>query len=219
MAVASRPFAGPASRPISLDPRRISAIVLIALIFAVLGEAVFRSDLLRQAARVLLISYLALEWPGIQRTGRVMIAVAAALTVAGGVLAADPVAAVFRALDQAAFSPTAGIAAACALAMILAALWPGLPERVTLLPDTVPGQTAVRRRDLASLVRTRVEQIGGVHSATVTTRRSRVDVVVLSVLDDLEPVQEAARKTTDEALETLQPAGITRSRVRIKRTS
>ena len=47
----------------------------------------------------------------------------------------------------------------------------------------------------------------------------RVDVVVLSVLDDLEPVQEAARKTTDEALETLQPAGITRSRVRIKRTS
>ena len=113
----------------------------------------------------------------------------------------------------------AGIAAACALAMILAALWPGLPERVALLPDTVPGQTAVRRRDLASLVRTQVEQIGGVHSATVTTRRSRVDVVVLSVLDDLEPVQEAARKTTDEALETLQPAGITRSRVRIKRTS
>ena len=54
---------------------------------------------------------------------------------------------------------------------------------------------------------------------TVTTRRSRVDVVVLSVLDDLNPVQEAARKTTDEALETLQPAGITRSRVRIKRTS
>ena len=122
-------------------------------------------------------------------------------------------------LGSVAVLAAAGIAAACALAMILAALWPGLPERVTLLPDTVPGQTAVRRRDLASLVRTRVEQIGGVHSATVTTRRSRVDVVVLSVLDDLEPVQEAARKTTDEALETLQPAGITRSRVRIKRTS
>ena len=123
------------------------------------------------------------------------------------------------ALGSVAVLAAAGIAAACALAMILAALWPGLPERVTLLPDTVPGQTAVRRRDLASLVRTRVEQIGGVHSATVTTRRSRVDVVVLSVLDDLEPVQEAARKKTDEALETLQPAGITRSRVRIKRTS
>ena len=122
-------------------------------------------------------------------------------------------------LGSVAVLAAAGIAAACALAMILAALWPGLPERVTLLPDTVPGQTAVRRRDLATLMRNQVEQIGGVHSATVTTRRSRVDVVVLSVLDDLEPVQEAARKKTDEALETLQPAGITRSRVRIKRTS
>ena len=96
---------------------------------------------------------------------------------------------------------------------------PGLPERVEFLPDTVPGQTAVRRRDLANLVRTQVEQIGGVHSAAVTTRRSRVDVVVLSVLDDLDPVHEAARKKTDEALQTLQPVGITRSRVRIKRTS
>ena len=123
------------------------------------------------------------------------------------------------ALGSVAVLAAAGIAAACALVMILAALWPGLPERVTLLPDTVPGQTAVRRRDLATLMRNQVEQIGGVHSATVTTRRSRVDVVVLSVLDDLEPVQEAARKKTDEALETLQPAGITRSRVRIKRTS
>ena len=123
------------------------------------------------------------------------------------------------ALGSAAMLTAAGIAAACALAMILAALWPGLPERVALLPDAVPGQTAVRRHDLAALVRNQVEQIGGVHSATVTTRRSRVDVVVLSVLDDLEPVQEAARKKTDEALQTLQPVGITRSRVRIKRTS
>ena len=122
-------------------------------------------------------------------------------------------------LGSVAVLAAAGIVAACALAMILAALWPGLPERVALLPDAVPGQTAVRRRDLAALVRARVEQIGGVHSATVTTRRSRVDVVVRTVLDDLEPVQEAARKKTDEALETLQPAGITRSRVRIKRTS
>ena len=123
------------------------------------------------------------------------------------------------ALGSAAVITAAGIAAVCGLAMILAALWPGLPERVTLLPDTVPGQTAVRRRDLATLVRNQVEQIGGVHSAAVTTRRSRVDVVVLSVLDDLDPVHEAARKKTDEALQTLQPVGITRSRVRIKRTS
>ena len=113
----------------------------------------------------------------------------------------------------------AGIAAACGLAMILAALWPGLPERVEILPDAVPGQTAVRRRDLAGLVRTQVEQVDGVHSATVRARRSQVDVVVLSVLDDPAPVREAARKKAEEALQTLQPVGVTRSRVRIRRTS
>ena len=122
-------------------------------------------------------------------------------------------------LGSAAVLITAGIVAVCGLVMIFMALWPGVPEHVEILPDTVPGQTAVTRRDLAGLVRTQVEQIGGVHSAAVTTRRSRVDVVVLSVLDDLGPVLEAARKKTDEALETLQPAGITRSRVRIKHTS
>ena len=123
------------------------------------------------------------------------------------------------ALGSAAMLTAAGIAAVCGLTMVLTALWPGLPERIEILPDAIPGQTAVRRRDLAALVRTQVEQIGGVHSAAVTTRRSRVDVVVLSVLDDLGPVLEAARKKTDEALQTLQPAGITRSRVRIKHTS
>ena len=123
------------------------------------------------------------------------------------------------ALDSAAVITAAGIAAVCGLAMILAALWPGLPERVEFLPDTVPGQTAVTRRDLAGLVRTQVEQVDGVHSVAVTARRSRVDVVVLSVLDDPAPVREAARKKADEALQALQPAGITRSRVRIKRTS
>ncbi|EHM92557.1 hypothetical protein HMPREF0975_02247 [Actinomyces sp. oral taxon 849 str. F0330] len=123
------------------------------------------------------------------------------------------------ALGSAAVLTAAGIAAVCGLAMILAALWPGLPERVEILPDTVPGQTAVRRRDLANLVKTQVEQIGGVHSVAVTTRRSRVDVVVLSVLDDLDPVREAACRKADEALQTLQPVGIIRSRVRIRRTS
>ena len=122
-------------------------------------------------------------------------------------------------LGSAAVLIIAGIVAVCGLVMILMALWPGVPERVEILPDAVPGQTAVTRRDLAGLVRTQVEQIGGVHSAAVTTRRSRVDVVVLSVLDDLDPVHEAARKKTDEALQTLQPVGITRSRVRIRHTS
>ena len=122
-------------------------------------------------------------------------------------------------LGSAAVLITAGIAAVCGLVMILMALWPGVPERVEILPDAVPGQTAVRRRDLAGLVRTQVEQVDGVHSVAVTARRSRVDVVVLSVLDDLTPVREAARKKADEALQAFKPEGIARSRVRIRHTS
>ena len=122
-------------------------------------------------------------------------------------------------LGSAAVLITAGIVAVCGLVMIFMALWPGVPEHVEILPDAVPGQTAVTRRDLAGLVRTQVEQIGGVHSVAVTARRSQVDIVALSVLDDLAPVREAARKKADEALHALKPVGITRSRVRIKRTS
>ena len=112
----------------------------------------------------------------------------------------------------------AGIVAVCGLVMILMALWPGVPERVEILPDAVPGQTAVTRRDLAGLVRTQVEQVDGVHSVAVTIRRSRVDVLVLSVLDNLAPVQDAARQQTNEALALLAPVGISRSRVRVQQT-
>ena len=103
--------------------------------------------------------------------------------------------------------------------MIIAALWPGRPERVEILPDDIPGQTAVRRRDLAKLVRLQVEQLGGANSVSATARRSRVNVVVHSVLDELEPVQQAAQKQTDQALQMLAPVGIKGSRVRVKHTS
>ena len=122
-------------------------------------------------------------------------------------------------LGSAAVLITAGIVAVCGLVMIFMALWPGVPEHVEILPDAVPGQTAVTRRDLASLVRIQIEQVDGVHSVAVTARRSQVDIVALSVLDDLAPVREAARKKADEALHALKPVGITRSRVRIRHTS
>ena len=103
--------------------------------------------------------------------------------------------------------------------MILSALWPGLPGRLEILPDNLPGQTAAKRRDLADLIRSQVEQVDGVHSVAVTIRRSRVDVLVLSVLDNLAPVQDAARQQTNEALALLAPVGISRSRVRVQQTS
>ncbi|MDU5761131.1 MAG: DUF6286 domain-containing protein [Schaalia odontolytica] len=104
------------------------------------------------------------------------------------------------------------------LSMILSALWPGLPGRLEILPDDLPGQTAAKRRDLADLIRSQVEQVDGVHSVAVTIRRSRVDVLVLSVLDNLAPVQDAARQQTNEALALLAPVGISRSRVRVQQT-
>ena len=52
----------------------------------------------------------------------------------------------------------------------------------------------------------------------MTIRRSRVDVLVLSVLDNLAPVQDAARQQTNEALALLAPVGISRSRVRVQQT-
>lgn len=107
----------------------------------------------------------------------------------------------------------------CGLAMIIGAVWPGNPDRVEIFPDDIPGQTVAKRRDLANLIQTQVEQIDGVHSVTVTTHRSRVDVIVRSVLDDLGPVREAARQKTDEVLKMLAPVGIARSRVQIKHIS
>ena len=113
----------------------------------------------------------------------------------------------------------AGLTAAFGLFMLLAALWPGRCEHVEVFPDAIPGQTAVRHSDLASLVKTQVMQVAAIRSASVTTLPSRVDVVVYSDLDDLEAVRDAASQRTDEALKIFQPVGITHSRVRAKRVN
>ena len=113
----------------------------------------------------------------------------------------------------------AGVAAAFGLFLLIAALWPGRPKHLAFLPDVIPGQTALRRSDLATLVKRQVEQIAAIRSASATVRRSRVDVVVFSDADDLDAVREAASKKTNEALEIFQPVGITHGRVRAKRVS
>lgn len=135
-----------------------------------------------------------------------------------------PAVTALSAIGSTAFGSPAALAVAllvalCGLSMILAALLPGLPGRVEILPDDLPGQTAAERRDLADLIRSQVEHIDGVHSVAVTVRRSRVDVLVRSVLDDLGPVHDAALRQTNEALAMLAPVGISRSRVRIQQTS
>ena len=95
----------------------------------------------------------------------------------------------------------------------------GAFERTEVLADNVPGQTAISRRDLAKLVQAHVERVDGVHSTRVRVRRTRVNVTVFSVLDDLEPVRQAAQKAAEQAIQTLKPVETAHSRVRIQHTS
>lgn len=129
-----------------------------------------------------------------------------------------------QAISGASFGSTwvliiAGVAAACGLAMLISALLPGKIDRVAILGDDFPGQTAVSHRDLATLVKNQLEQIGDIRSVTVTLHRSRIDVIAFTDLDDLAALHEVVSQKTDEALRTFQPSGITRSRVRIKQTN
>ena len=129
-----------------------------------------------------------------------------------------------EAISSASFGSTwvliiAGVAAACGLAMLISAFLPGKFDRVAILQDDLPGQTAVSRRDLATLVKNQLEQIGDIHSATVRVHHSRVDVTAFTDLDDLSALNEVVSQKTDEALRTFQPSGITRSRVRIRQTN
>ncbi|KRW95189.1 hypothetical protein [Paracoccus sp. MKU1] len=98
-----RSFLSLTRRPLYTD--RISAIILIGLIFSVLTEALFPSTALRNLSRGLLLAYLALEWRGIQRNGRVMLAIAGTITLAAVATGAEAGAA-GRALDQGAFFAT-----------------------------------------------------------------------------------------------------------------
>ncbi|MDO5099371.1 MAG: DUF6286 domain-containing protein [Corynebacterium sp.] len=115
------------------------------------------------------------------------------------------------------------VTAACVLAVIgvlllLLALWPGQPRRVAVLADEIPGETVMTRRDLASLIQHRVEQVDGVDSVKVTASRRRADLRVGSVLGNTEPLHSAVQAAAEDALLQLKPAAGIRPRVRLRRT-
>lgn len=105
------------------------------------------------------------------------------------------------------------------LALLVSALVPGRPSRVRVLDDDIPGETAISRRDLARSIARRTETVDGVHSASATIRRRRIDVSVWTVVDDPSPVSRAASTAADRALAELRPAGPLRPRVRTDRRS
>ena len=120
-------------------------------------------------------------------------------------------------LDSTAMRVVAVVLALVGLALLVSALVPGRPSRVRVLDDDIPGETAISRRDLARSIARRTETVDGVHSASATIRRRRIDVSVWTVVDDPSPVSRAASTAADRALAELRPTGPLRARVRTHR--
>lgn len=121
-------------------------------------------------------------------------------------------------VGDAAIAVLAGVLALLGIAALVAALRPGRRARSLILPGQVPGQTAISRRDLGRHVRRGLEQVDGVHSAVVAVRPRRVDVVVHSPVDHVEPVLAAAQSAVDRAMAELRPITALPTRVRAQRT-
>lgn len=111
------------------------------------------------------------------------------------------------------------VLAVLGLALLLCALVPGRPARVRVLDDTIPGETALSRRDLARRVQRRAEHVDGVHSVRAEVGRRRIDVVVQTVVDHTEPVRHSAQEAVERAVAELRPDGARRARVRVHRRS
>lgn len=90
----------------SSSQRLVSAVALLAMIACVLADAALRLDAARQAARWLLFAYVVLEWRLMAGNARMMIAIAAAMTLTYGLLHGSPVQAIAGAMDQGTFFAT-----------------------------------------------------------------------------------------------------------------
>lgn len=89
-----------------MNPRRASALALLAMMAFVLADVVFPAEQIRWAARVLLLAYVMLEWRPMAGNARIMVAVAAAMTVTYGLMHDQPWAALAQACDHATFFAT-----------------------------------------------------------------------------------------------------------------
>lgn len=121
-------------------------------------------------------------------------------------------------LDAAPLLIVAGVVGLLGLILLISAILPGDPARREILADETPGQTAVSRRDLSRRVQRSVEHVDGVQGARVSLRRSRLDVLVRTPIEDTETVRRRAHAAVDEAIEQMSPVRALRPRVRILRT-
>ena len=134
--------------------------------------------------------------------------------------AADTVTAVGEiGFDSAAMRIGAGLLGLSGLVLLLCAIIPGLPSRMRILGDDVPGETAITRRDLARRVEQQVGQVDGVHSVRASVGRRRVDVTVTTVVDDVDAVRAASTDTAERAIVELRPDERPEPRIRVNHKS
>lgn len=120
-------------------------------------------------------------------------------------------------LESIAAQAAAGAMVVLGLALVVFAAWPGRPSRLLVMDDEIPGDTALSRRDLSRYLRSAAENVDGVHSVRVEPKRRRIDVEVITVVDDPAPVVDAATAALDRAVHELRPSGPTATRVRARR--
>lgn len=89
-----------------MNPRRASALALLAMMAFVLADVAFPAEQIRWAARAMLLAYVVLEWQPMAGNARIMVAVAAAMTVTYGLMHDQPWAALAQACDYATFFAT-----------------------------------------------------------------------------------------------------------------
>ena len=121
--------------------------------------------------------------------------------------------------DSTAMRIGAGLLALLGLVLLLCAIIPGLPSRMRILEDDVPGETAISRRDLARRVEQRVGQVDGVHSVRASVGKRRVDVTVTTLVDDVDAVRTTSTATAEHAITELRPNVPLQPRVRVNRKS
>lgn len=120
-------------------------------------------------------------------------------------------------LESIAAQAAAGAMVVLGLVLVVFAAWPGRPSRLLIMDDEIPGETALSRRDLARHLQSAAENVDGVHSVRVAPKRRRIDVDVITVVDDPAPVVDAASAAVDRAMHELRPSAPTATRVRARR--
>lgn len=120
-------------------------------------------------------------------------------------------------LDSAPMAAAAVLLTVVGLTLLVSAVVPGRSAHRSLLADDIAGMTVMSHRDLGRRVQRRIERADGVQSARVRVGPRRVDALVLTPLDDHDPVRRRIMEAAQDTVAALRPDPIPRVRVRLRR--